>query len=222
MIDESTSLRPPMAGEDIESVLALIRPIEGWFTEAEATELMRVAGRALSDLPVDHSVVEIGSYQGRSTVALASVMRRLRPGGRVVAIDPHEGEISSAGRANEHRSPTYDAFCRNLETAGLVDAVRPVRQRSTDVAWQGPIGLLFIDGWHDYLSVVGDFLHFAQWVVPGGYVAFHDYSPSFPDVVRFVDEVRQPGEYESFSQVGDLVVLRSPMVVPRQPDRSGE
>lgn len=220
MVNKDRRLGAPIVQVDVDTVLSLLRPIEGWFSEAEATELMSVAARALSELPHDHSIVEIGSYQGRSTVALASVVRRVRPGQQVVAIDPHDGEISSAGRSNEFRPPTYESFCRNLERAGLSSDVRPVRQRSTEVAWQGPIGLLLVDGWHDYASVSGDFAHFDQWVGPGGYIAFHDYAPNFPDVIRFVDEVCGTGRYAFFSQVGDLFVVRRTLAGP-EPERFG-
>jgi hypothetical protein len=41
--------------------------------------------------------------------------------------------------------------------------------------------------------VRGDYDHFARWVPPSGYVAFHDYSANFPDVVTCGEEIRQRG-----------------------------
>lgn len=116
--------------------------------------------------------METGSYQGRSTVLLASAMRALRPDGRVKAIHPHAGVISFAGRPDRHGPPIYEAFCAKVATAELTDFVEVVRARSTDVAWDRPIGLLFIDGVHDYESVSGDFAHFSRWVPPNGLVSF--------------------------------------------------
>ncbi|MGB6164958.1 MAG: class I SAM-dependent methyltransferase [Pseudonocardiaceae bacterium] len=70
------------------------------------------------------------------------------------------------------------------------------------------MGLLFIDGLHDYRSVRGDYDHFAPWVPLGGYVAFHDYSANFPDVVICVEEIRQQGCFAVCEVEGDLIVLR--------------
>ncbi|MQB02315.1 MAG: hypothetical protein GEU78_19155, partial [Actinobacteria bacterium] len=111
---------------DRAAALDLMRPIMGWFTEEEAELLLDTAARALSEASgtvEDRAVVEIGSYFGRSTVLLASAVRDLRPSGRLTAIDPHDGVISLAGRANLQGSPTLEAFCRNLAAAGLRDVV---------------------------------------------------------------------------------------------------
>ena len=81
-----------------------------------------------------------------------------------------------------------------MAEAGLEQVVVPIRKHSTDVRWNLPIGLLFVDGLHDYLSVSRDFDHFAPWVVPGGLVAFHDYGKrDFPGVTTFVDEAVDVG-----------------------------
>ena len=40
--------------------------------------------------------------------------------------------------------------------------------------WE-PVGLLFIDGGHDFATVVSD-CGFLKWVIVGGHVAFHDFT----------------------------------------------
>ena len=49
------------------------------------------------------------------------------------------------------------------------------------------VGLVFIDGGHEYGEVKGDWLHFFDLVSPGGYILLHDYE-QFPGVTKFVDE----------------------------------
>lgn len=204
-------LAATLAGVEVEAVLGRMRPINGWFSDAEARLLLSVACCALTELDDLHQLVEIGSYEGRSTVVLASAVEALRPGGRLVAVDPHEGLISLAGRPDRLGSPTYDALCCNLATTGLRSWVDIRRVRSTAVVWDRPVGLLFIDGLHDYQSVRGDFDHFARWVPPGGYVAFHDYAANFPGVVACVDEIRRQGTFTDHAAQGDLIVLQRPV-----------
>ncbi len=208
MGSEDLSVAAVVAGVDAEPVLERMRPIKGWFSEVEARLLLNVACCSLTELCNDHEVVEVGAYEGRSTVVLASAVRALRPGGRLVSIDPHEGVISLAGRPDHHGCSTYAAFCRNLNDAGLRQFVDIRRECSTEVSWTQPIGLLFIDGLHDYRSVRGDYDHFARWVLPGGYVAFHDYSANFPDVVTCVGEIHQQGCFAVCAVEGDLIVLQ--------------
>lgn len=82
-----------------------------------------------------------------------------------------------------------------------------VRQYSYQVEWDGQIGLLLIDGLHDYENCARDFRHFEPWLVEGGYVAFHDYE-DYPGVTAFVDQVRRTRAYASVERAGSMVVLR--------------
>jgi hypothetical protein len=68
--------------------------------------------------------------------------------------------------------------------------IEQVTAVSWDVDWDlepRPVGLVFIDGSHEYEDVVKDWKHFYPHVVPGGYCLLHDYQ-KFPGVTRFVDE----------------------------------
>ncbi len=166
-------------------ILEKMYSIEGWMAFDEAELLAVTVERAILATP-DAAVVEVGSYCGRSTVVLAGVARELkaRP---IVAIDPHEGVF---GLGDERAEPTLDRLRRNLVNTGLNDFVRVLVERSHDVVWSEPIGLLFVDGLHGYDDVSADFRHFEPHIVAGGLAAFHDYGAScWPDVTRFVDEL---------------------------------
>jgi predicted O-methyltransferase YrrM len=189
-----------------------MRPIMGWFTEQEAELLLDTAAQALLTTPHDHAVVEIGSYCGRSTMLLASAIRDLRPSAQMTAIDPHDGVISLAGQPDQSGAATYEAFRRNLTAAGVGDSVEIIRLRSVTVPWNRPIGLLFIDGLHDYDSVRADFEHFERHIAAGGFVAFHDYSQNFPGVIDVVDDVAGRPGYEQVARAGELVVVRKKAV----------
>jgi predicted O-methyltransferase YrrM len=209
-VEPSDRLLPELSTRsvvDTSRALSLMRPVGGWFSEEEAELLLATVSRALRELAGDFAVVEIGSYLGRSTVLLASAVRDLRPCGQVIAIDPHAGVVSITGGLG-HGVPTYEAFCANVTAAGLQDAVRVIRQCSTDVSWDQPIGLLFIDGLHDYESVSADFDHFERYIVSGGFVAFHDYAAYWPGVVQLVDELRSDRDYAWVDSVESLVVLQ--------------
>jgi hypothetical protein len=71
--------------------------------------------------------VEIGSWKGRSTVALATAAQR-RGNAHVVAIDPHLGDNGEFMEA----SPTFDEFLANLDRCGVREVVEPRRLTSHD------------------------------------------------------------------------------------------
>lgn len=193
---------------DIDRLWAAIDPIEGWFYRDEADVLVGLVAEVVSSLPEDARIVEIGSYHGRSTALIASVVHALVPGIRIVAIDPHEGRISESGRPDAQREPTWDSFRHNLRQLCVFDAVDARRARAVDVLWNEPIGFLFVDGLHDTASVRGDFDQFAPWVVAGGIVAFHDYSPNFPGVIEVVDDVLTGSDFVEIARAGDLVAVQ--------------
>ena len=188
-------------------ILELMRQVDGWMTEEEAELLIATAARAVGRFPSSHAVVEVGSYCGRSTVVLASVVATLAPDARVFAIDPHEGVVGAADAGFERNQPTYDRFRDNLVRAGVSDWVVSVRRRSYEVDWSDPIALLMIDGLHDFDNCARDFRHFEPWLGGDGYVVFHDYG-SWPGVTAFVDELEESGAYERVKQAGSMVVLR--------------
>ena len=189
-------------------ILAQMRKIEGWLADEEADLLIAAAGRALTEVPADASVVEIGSYCGRSTVVLGSVIKKSGRSVKIYAIDPHDGVVGALDQKLEHLGETFEKFSRNIGQAGLTEFVEAIRKRSFEVEWDCPVGFLFIDGLHDYTNVARDFYHFERWVVDGGYVAFHDYADYYPGVKTFVNELLEAGEYERVECVHSMIVLR--------------
>ncbi len=126
-------------------------------------------------------VVEIGSFQGYSTIWLASGSKD-RNKGNIYSIDPQCTDLHGNNEA---------IFRSNIKKAGLDNYIVPIVKTSTEASkdWNRPIRLLFIDGAHDYENVKNDFLLWEKHLVSGGIVAFHDcYCIFWPDVGKVVNE----------------------------------
>jgi predicted O-methyltransferase YrrM len=188
-------------------ILARMRAIEGWLEEDEADLLIGATVRALADVPAARAVVEVGSYCGRATVVLGAVVRAVRPGARVWAVDPHDGKLGAADRYVSV-APSLEKLKANVAAAGLTDIVEVVRSAAPELPWHEPVALLLIDGLHDYANVARDFQHFEPWLADGGYVAFHDYAAYFPGVVAFVHELLATGGYRRAHTAGTMVLLQ--------------
>lgn len=140
---------------------------QGYLSEAEAGFLYEIARNATGP------IVEIGSYQGRSTIALA-LGSRAGHGVPVFAIEPHEqfagplgGVFGPADRA---------AFFRNLLETGVTEIVRLINLSSEIVApgWRTKIDVLWIDGDHTYEGVRRDVDVWLPHLMPEARLAFHD------------------------------------------------
>ena len=167
-------------------ILARMRGIEGWLDDDEA-ELLIAAAAHVARGEGARTLVEIGSYQGRSTIVLGAVLRALSPQSRLYAIDPHLGTVGAEDARLSQGSPTLDAFLANIAAAGVAEQIEPLRSLSYQTEWDRPIDLLFIDGLHDRLNVERDFRHFERFLRPDAVALFHDYAGYYPGVVEFVD-----------------------------------
>ncbi len=93
---------------------------------------------------------------------------------RVYAIDPHEPATGVFGTDFGPRD--MKELYRNITAFGVGDLVAVVALSSADAAarWTRPIGLLWIDGDHEYEGARHDFEMLGRHVPRGGLVAFHD------------------------------------------------
>jgi predicted O-methyltransferase YrrM len=148
------------------------------------------------------TVVEIGSYLGRSTAFLAAGVRKAGTG-RVVSIDPHRGGTGDPGSEDETGGvDTLPLFRHNLRRVGLAEHVVPRLGTTARVAgdWtDGPVSMLFVDGLHTYDAVVEDVTSMRPHLMPDAVVVVDDvhsyelaFTPEFPEVGRALrDLVRQ-------------------------------
>lgn len=181
-----------------EQALDFMETVEGWFSRDEGALLYDVA------LESRDSIVEIGSWKGRSTCLLGWAAART-PGRRVFAVDPHDGQIADGDGAAE----TFADFQRTIERAALLGHVVALRQRSFDVEWAGdPIGLLFVDGFHDEENVARDFGHFERHIPVGGFAAFHDAQYAYPGVLAVVQRLIKSGAWDHCARANSLSILR--------------
>ena len=154
-----------------ERMRELLRDVEGWLSPSEAAVLCREAQRA-GERQREPRVVEIGTWKGRSTIALAT---GLAGRGRVFAVDPHL-VVPTIPHMSTDRVPELRA---NLDAAGVADRVELVRERSHDARARfenESIDLLFIDGNHKYEFVLQDIVDWTPTLRPGAVVGFNDFN----------------------------------------------
>ncbi|MGK2950399.1 MAG: class I SAM-dependent methyltransferase [Acidimicrobiales bacterium] len=162
----------PSVAPDFDAVLRRLEGVEGWLSDDQARRLWDRA----RELRAEASVVEIGSYRGRSTIVLATAAP---PEATVVAIDPHGGNdrapIVVHGTVEEGEAD-HQAFLDNLAAAGVSERVRHLRRFSFDAVDAVPDGidLLYIDGAHGFRAARDDIRSWTPKVRRGGTVLIHD------------------------------------------------
>lgn len=166
--------------------------IDGWLTVDEAIALYELSRALPDERPL---AVEIGSWQGKSSVCLArGLAGKFQP--RLCCIDPFDASTgdASAGeyddRARAADAGLRAAFEANVRDAGVRELLDVRQGMSHDQAadFRDPIDLLFLDGDHSYAAVRQDFADWAPKVRPGGYLVMHDVRHPVHDGPRRVVE----------------------------------
>lgn len=151
--------------------------IDGWLTVDEAIALYEAA----RSLPDGARALEIGSWQGKSTVCLAKGLAA-RTDARLTCIDPFDasGDDQSSStygeRAGRLGGPLRQAFEQNLREAGLWPLIDVHQGFSHELGGvvDGPFDLLFLDGDHSYEAIHRDFTDWTPKLRPGGLLLMHD------------------------------------------------
>lgn len=157
---------------DLATTMALVADVEGWMSPSQGATLFDAA----ANCPNGGSIVEIGSFRGRSTIVLATAAD---PSVRVIAIDPHAGNDRGPQEIDgfeDEAADDHSVFTANLATAGVSERVQHVREFSDaalDVV-EGDIDVLYIDGAHRYAPALADIRAWGARVGDGGTMLIHD------------------------------------------------
>jgi glycosyltransferase involved in cell wall biosynthesis/predicted O-methyltransferase YrrM len=170
---DNLGLKQPDKYQDIQSA---VEAITGFMVPGQEEYLFN----KVKSLPQDAVIVEIGSFQGRSTVAMAYAC--VDTNRKIYSIDTWDGNDSDFSERQ-----FFEIWQQNIQTNNLGQYVLPLRGYSHDVLeqWQKlatgqAIDFIFIDGSHQYTDVLKDFELSFPLVKDGGWIAFHDVINTWP------------------------------------------
>lgn len=142
--------------------------IEGLTKQAELELLQALA----LSMPAGALVVEVGSFRGRSTVAIAAGLEHIH-GSRLVAVDTFAGDPGweSVVDVTEARR----LFDQNTAHIPFLEVLQNGSVPAASAFEAGSVDWVFIDALHDYESVRDDIRAWAPKMKPGGLISGHDY-----------------------------------------------
>ena len=186
----------------------LMASLEGMISYEEALFLREAAANALGGC-----IVEIGSWRGKSAVAMAMGIEAPPPEQRpkIYCIEPHGSFVGLYG--GRFGPEDRVAFYKTMLSTGCADRVALVNLPSTQAAasWREPIALLFIDGDHRYDAVRQDVEGWMPFLVEGGQIVFDDALDPAAGPYQVIMQLMQSGKFIRSSAVGKVVALRRTM-----------
>ena len=172
---------PDLAERTVDMGDVVYRPFN-----LDPTERFCIAGLVQGRSP--QRIFEFGTYDGATTVLLARAAPQAEivtldlPDEAVKALDPIvEQQLAVAGGvgARFRGSPEADRITQVLDDSRTFDA-SPYARR---------MDLVLVDGGHSYDCVRADSANALRMLAPGGLIVWDDYSDTWPDVRRAVDEL---------------------------------
>ncbi len=173
----------------IDNLSGLSGNIRGMISHRAGEELFSLA--YMQDIKGD--VVEIGSFQGKSTFFLGSAVK-LSGNGKMIAIDHFKGNI---GKEKFYRigksdlSDLEDGFHRNIKRAFLENTVTLHNESINEAVKRlddHSVRFLFIDGDHTAEGVSNDLELIRNKLKKKAIIAFDDYAPTFPGVIEIANK----------------------------------
>jgi predicted O-methyltransferase YrrM len=157
---------------DVTAILRHVDGVDGWMTPGQGAALVDAARRC----PDGGTIVEIGSFRGRSTIVLAL---SAPPSATVVAIDPHAGNDRGPQEIDgfvDEAADDHAVFTANLQAAGVTDRVRHLRMFSDAALHEvaGVVDVLYVDGAHRYAPARADIRKWGARVADDGTMLIHD------------------------------------------------
>ena len=161
--------------------------VKGFLSDKEAKKLQELF------LNVHHlgSVLEIGTYCGKSTLNFALVAKKID--GLIYTVDHHTGSEEHQLGEEYHDEDLYDKrlkkfntlpeFLKNLRSSNLDNFIIPIISKSSDASktFSESISLLFIDGGHSLEAALSDYNSWKDKICSGGLLVIHDVFPNPQD-----------------------------------------
>jgi glycosyltransferase involved in cell wall biosynthesis len=170
-------------------------------------------GQALSryaETCINSVIVEIGSFKGKSAIALAfgQAQGPFAETGLVYCVEPHQpftGLYGGVFGADDRRD-----FYEIMLKTGFFKRVCLISLKSAVAAkgWNRPIGLLFVDGDHTLDGARSDLFAWERHVATGGIIIFDDATDLSAGPYHVVNELVQGGQFKRQDGIGKMVALR--------------
>jgi predicted O-methyltransferase YrrM len=187
--------------DELQRIQQAVCHVDGWLTDRELSFLALAAACPTTE----GTILEIGSYRGRSTIVLARAAA-LTSQPQIVAVDPlpNEGPLARDPNGKWTARALLDL---NLEQAGVLTAVEFHQCSSYELAprWTASLRLLWIDGDHRYASTKQDFDLFAPYLADGAILAMHDVLSRYDGCIRvFTEDVLDSPHFGAAGLCGSI------------------
>ncbi len=160
--------------------------IRGWAHDCELQFLYN----SMFSIPEGSTVVEVGSWRGKSAHALASGIRDSGKKAKLFCVDTFTGALSMPPQlAQAQESDIFEEFKDNLKEFSFVTPIRSDSSEAAKTLDNESIDFFWLDADHTEPFVRSDLLSWYPKVKFGAVMCGHDYRPNWQGVKVVVDNL---------------------------------
>ena len=174
VLDQVVTAKEPFNRYDM--VKDAVETIDGFLVPGQEEFLFN----KVKSLPEDALIVEVGSYKGRSTAAMAFAC--VGTNRKIYCIDPWIGQCHDIPEKT-----SFEVWKDNIDKYQLAPYIKSFQGYSLEILkrWgeltgDKTIDFVFIDGSHEYVDVLIDFGLLLPLMKVGAWMAFHDVVETWP------------------------------------------
>jgi hypothetical protein len=177
---------------ELERVKNFLLPTKTWKNIDGFFEYPSFYDMCMNEIPTNSVMVEVGSWMGRSSSYVASLIKTSGKNIDFYCVDTWEGSeehVSLIESLRNKGTTLFDEFKNNIRECELEDYITPIKMESVEAAKQfedESIDFVHIDAAHDYDNALKDIKSWYPKVKPGGLVTGDDYG--WDGVFRAVNE----------------------------------
>lgn len=131
-------------------------------------------------LPQDFKFLEIGVYKGQIPALITLLASRYKIRGRTYGITPLYPlgltDLPQSLNFEKDIMETFNAVKQSVDNFQIIVGDSRDKDVVYTIGLEGPFDLVYIDGGHDYDTVIGDVKNYAEMVKPGGLLVIDDAS----------------------------------------------
>lgn len=169
--------------------------IPGWFNRAEGNYLYETVLKT----PPKSEIIEVGSFRGKSSVAMLLACASKNDGSKVTCVDDFSGDGSAVSSSTfDGRIEGIKLLTETIDRFGLkkyfggIYSVKSAEWFRDDA--YGYYEMFFIDGCH--VTVADDMKLAWKHLKHNGIILCHDYDPSAPsEISKSIDSARLNGRH---------------------------
>ncbi len=171
------------------------KTVQGWMSNEYPKRIRQILEKAPANKEL--LIIEVGTWEGKSAIAAADIIRDLGRQDVIICIDTWLGSpehFNNLSRKNGFPNKLYETFIQNVVNNNHQSRIIPIPLPSAQASellkkhFENKADIIYIDAAHEFLPVLNDINEYWPLLKNGGFMLGDDYQNDWPGVIQAVNK----------------------------------